>query len=142
MSKNNLNPNLNPKTNFKTTRSGFIFLAHGSRRKESNQEIKEVFTRVKKIMTSDYDLWRVAFLELADPSLSVTIDELVEREGVNEISVFPYFLAAGNHIHLDIPEIIEEKKQKFPLTKIRLLHYFGYSKNVAKFIAEAIKVNS
>ena len=46
-----------------------IILAHGSRRQESNQEIKNLTSDVRTLIKKEFDIVDYAFLEIAKPSL-------------------------------------------------------------------------
>jgi sirohydrochlorin ferrochelatase len=90
-----------------------IILAHGSRREESNQEIRELAKKVKALAGSNYDLLDYAYLEVVAPSLPEAIDSCIDK-GASNITVFPYFLNSGNHVKRDIPEMVEAAKEKYP----------------------------
>ncbi len=126
----------------KVKKNSLIFLAHGSRRKESNQEIENLFKEIAPLIFKNYAVAQVAFLELADPSLEITIDDFILNKKVAAIKIFPYFLAAGNHIAKDIPSLIKEAQEKhrhkIPIT---ILDYFGKTKNLSDFIAKSIVNN-
>ena len=49
-----------------------LVVAHGSRREQSNTEIKELAQRIAAQAGQDFDLVECAFLELADPCLLYT----------------------------------------------------------------------
>ncbi len=128
-------------------KSFLIFLAHGSRRKASNDEIELIFSEINKLIFKDYASKQVAFLELAEPSLSNVLDKIGiesshknidEKDKKINVDVFPYFLAEGNHIAKDIPGILSEKEKLYPNITINLLDYFGRTKGLSSFIAKSI----
>lgn len=90
-----------------------IILAHGSRREESNMEIKELVSKVKVLAGSNYDLIEYAYLEMVTPSLPQSIDNCIDK-GASKITIFPYFLNSGNHVKRDIPEMVNNAKEKYP----------------------------
>lgn len=90
-----------------------IILAHGSRREESNLEIKELARKVNALKKSNYNLVDYAYLEIASPSLPEAIDNNIIKGALN-ITIFPYFLNSGNHVMRDIPGMIEKAKKKYP----------------------------
>jgi sirohydrochlorin ferrochelatase len=48
-------------------------------------------------------------MELADPTLSSVIKEVVQSEGVKDFLVHPLFISPlGKHVRVDIPEIVRE----------------------------------
>ena len=50
---------------------------------------------------------RVAYMELAEPSMDTVISEAV-AEGASDFTIIPLFLAAGRHLRKDVPAMIEE----------------------------------
>ena len=70
-----------------------LVVAHGSRRAESNDEVRELAAKLDK-MEHGYDEVGAAFLELAEPLIPDGIISAIEK-GADEVVVFPYFLSAG-----------------------------------------------
>ena len=114
-----------------------IFLAHGSRRQQSNDEIIDLTHRISSLVATKFDTVEPAFLEIASPSLSESIDDFVSQ-GAKTITVFPYFLNSGNHVEHDIPEIIEEFRQAHPDRRFVLMQHFGKSQSVVDLITNQI----
>ncbi len=104
---------------------GLILAAHGSRRKESNEEVA-LFARKLALKLLDVNYVSVAFLELAEPSIPQAIEKAVQA-GCGEIVVIPYFLAAGSHVQTDVPKIIQLCQQDHPELSIRLTAHLGAS---------------
>lgn len=103
---------------------GLLLVAHGSRRKQSNEEIASVATALTPRVSEQYEHMTHAFLELAEPSIPEGIDKLIDQ-GAKQITVLPYFLSAGRHVHEDVPEIVESKQQLHPDVKITIAPYIG-----------------
>lgn len=101
-----------------------LIVAHGSRRAESNTEIKTLTTEVAQRAASKFDLVDCAFLELAEPLIPDGINSLVQR-GAKSIVVVPYFLAKGAHVKDDIPEAIHASQADHPGIAITVSTYFG-----------------
>lgn len=101
-----------------------IIVAHGSRLETSNEEIIALSNKVQE-NTNKNLLIKSAFLELAKPGISDCISDCIENENVSEIDVFPYFLAAGVHVKVDIPDEINLLKSKYPHININLLPHLG-----------------
>lgn len=114
-----------------------IILAHGSRRKESNLEIKDLTEAVKKISCNEYGHIEYAYLELAEPSLPEAIDNSVKIGALN-ITVFPYFLNSGSHVTQDIPEIIKTAKDKYPGCIFNITACIGMLEDMPKLILEHV----
>ncbi len=84
-----------------------IIAAHGSRKEESNMEVASLADRLSKKATGSFGSVDHAFLQFAEPLLEKKIDELAAK-GAKKIVIFPFFIAAGNHIRVDIPEIVKK----------------------------------
>jgi sirohydrochlorin cobaltochelatase len=80
-----------------------ILLAHGS----SDKHWCETFEQLAAPTLASIDNARVAYMELAEPSMDTVIKEGVS-EGATEFTIIPLFLAAGRHLRKDVPAMIEE----------------------------------
>lgn len=90
---------------------GVVIIAHGSKRKEANDEI---ITMVKMIQERDQNnIYQAAFMQFDAIDLSQAVQYVLDR-GVQKVVIVPYFLVTGNHISVDIPELIKTEKQKHP----------------------------
>ena len=106
--------------------NALIIVAHGSRKASSNEEVKALGEKVKSLQDKRYALVMTAFLEFATPSLEESILSCVDK-GVNEIVILPYFLASGNHVTRDIPEVVQKIQESHPQVKITLKEHLGSS---------------
>lgn len=112
-----------------------ILVAHGSRRAESNDEVRQL-TEVLRARAGDaYGSVRCAFLELAEPSIPDGIEESV-REGATDITVLPYFLSAGRHVVSDIPKEVAVKQREHPEVSIRIAPYLGAAGGIADLLLD------
>lgn len=110
-----------------------LIVAHGSRRQASNDEVRELGERVRRLNTPGIDDVHVAFLELAEPGIPEVLAHCVAA-GANEIVVFPYFLAAGTHVAADIPEHIDAFCARQPQVKVTLTPHLGASATLPQAI--------
>ncbi len=101
-----------------------LIAAHGSRRQQSNDEIKRLAAKVEQQVAAAFDWVEHAFLELAEPSIETGIERCVAL-GAAEVVVLPYFLSAGRHVAEDIPAIISSKQRQHREIEIRLTNYLG-----------------
>ena len=115
-----------------------IILAHGSRRQESNQEIKNLTNDVRTLIKKEFDIVDYAFLEIAKPSLINSIKNVVSKN-ISEITIFPYFLNSGVHIKNDIPNIVKNARLKHPGCKFIIPPPIGAYKEMAKIILKQLK---
>ena len=115
-----------------STSNHLLVVAHGSRREASNDEVRQLCTKLSEL-NSHYASISSGFLELAEPSIPDGLRQLIAT-GAKEITVMPYFLSAGRHVSEDIPEEIETVRQEYPEVSIKLAPYFGAAKGVPQLI--------
>jgi len=119
-----------------------LIVAHGSRRAESNEEVKtltdQLRIRIESLSPPDFSFVHCAFLELADPSIADGIRDCVAT-GVEEVVVLPYFLSAGRHVVQDIPAIIEQVAANIPNVTVRIAPYLGSSAGLSDLMLELAK---
>jgi sirohydrochlorin ferrochelatase len=110
-----------------------LLVAHGSRRQESNLEIKSLSEKISKFESKEFDKVMPAFLELASPSIPEAIKECIEI-GATKVTILPYFLSAGVHITRDIPNEITEASEGSPGLEIKVANYFGSRDEIAELL--------
>lgn len=110
-----------------------IIVAHGSRKASSNEEVKVLGEKVKSLQDKDYAYIMTAFLEFATPSLEESLHSCVDK-GVSEIVILPYFLASGNHVTRDIPEVVQKIQSSNPQVKITLKEHLGSSSGMVRLL--------
>lgn len=89
-----------------------LLVAHGSRSDISNQAVIDLAERLNQKL-DNYQSVKACFIELTTPKLDATIEQLAD-DGITHIDVFSYFLAPGVHLTKDIPNILEQCRQKHP----------------------------
>ena len=109
-----------------------LIIAHGSRRKASNDEVREV-TRKFSLQEHGFDQVNCAFLELDEPDIPQGLLNAIE-EGATEIIVLPYFLSAGRHVSEDIPAQIAPVQDAHPQVKIKIAPYLGASLSIPEIL--------
>lgn len=123
---------------------GLLLVAHGSRRDESNDEVRQLARQLAEDAGGQYDQLACAFLELAEPSIPDGLRAFI-RAGVSEITVLPYFLSAGRHVVTDIPAEVNIIRAESPEVEINLAPYLGASPdlvNILLGLADGIRENS
>ena len=118
-----------------STLKSLLIIAHGSRRESSNEEVRQLVTRIAGQQQSGFDDVSAAFLELATPSIPDGLEACIER-GAEEVVVFPYFLAAGRHVVEDIPEQVIPVKDKYPKVTVRIAPHLGVAEAMPAMILE------
>ena len=114
-----------------------LIVAHGSRRKESNDEVRRLASRIDENSGPAFDLVASAFLEISSPQIDPAVADLVD-DGATEIKVFPYFLAAGTHVVNDIPRLIDEEQENHPNVHFEVLPHLGALQGISTLILNQI----
>ncbi len=115
-----------------------LLVAHGSRGQKANDEIRHLTTKLSQKLELGRVQIECAFLELAAPSIPSSIDQAVTR-GARRITVLPYFLVAGRHVAVDIPEIVNQKSSEYPDVDIQLCDYLGATDSVVDMLSDIVK---
>jgi sirohydrochlorin cobaltochelatase len=121
--------------------NALILFAHGSRRDSWRQPFDNLLAKMKKINANM--LVELAFLEIMQPALDITIIKLIDM-GCTDITICPIFLGKGGHIERDLVNIINNTKNKYSEIKninnicIKLLPTIGERDEVLEFIANDI----
>ncbi|MDT8311341.1 MAG: CbiX/SirB N-terminal domain-containing protein [Methylophaga sp.] len=101
-----------------------LLVAHGSRRAESNREVAQLAEQLQADLTTDFAMVKVAFLELAEPSIPEGI-KACALAGADSVVILPYFLNTGRHVAEDIPAEIDKARQQLPDLNINLQAHIG-----------------
>ncbi|MFT4650406.1 MAG: sirohydrochlorin ferrochelatase [Polaribacter sp.] len=118
-----------------------IVLAHGSRREQSNEEIRELTRNIACHSDNTYAATECAFLEIAQPSIPDVIDKCI-AQGATSIVALPYFLSDGNHVATDIPKIFNQKKAQYPDVNMELKDYVGKAPEMLSLVVDrALSLN-
>lgn len=112
-----------------------IVAAHGSRKKESNEDVKKFFEDVSILIGDKFDEKICCFLQFYEPLLENVLKEVIEKGG-KDIYIFPYFLFNGSHVTKDIPDLVNEYKEMD--ISIKILKSLGDVKDFDKFLAKSL----
>ena len=113
-----------------------LLVAHGSRNQKANEEISQLALKVAQIAQPEFDAVVPAYLEFAEPDIIDGIGRCIES-GASQITVVPYFLAAGNHVIRDIPAQLELAGRKYPEVEIIQSVYVGAQEAMADLVAQS-----
>lgn len=116
-----------------------LLIAHGSRRTESNDEVRDLTADLAARARDRFPIVRCAFLELAEPSIPEGIEQCIQ-DGAAEVVVLPYFLSAGRHVVTDIPNEVRGKQDEYPQINIRIAPYLGASMGIPDLLLESASV--
>jgi sirohydrochlorin ferrochelatase len=103
-----------------------LLIAHGSRRKQSNDEVVVLADKLKQSCSEQYAIVHAGFLELASPMIPDGIKKCA-NDGATSIVVLPYFLNSGRHVVADIPNIVNDTKPNYPNIDIKIAAHLGAS---------------
>ena len=103
-----------------------LLIAHGSRRKQSNEEVVILVDRLRHKCSEQYSIIHAGFLELAETLIPDGIKKCID-DGATSIIVLPYFLNSGNHVIEDIPNIVNDTKPHYPDVEIKIAPHLGAS---------------
>jgi sirohydrochlorin ferrochelatase len=106
--------------------NALLLVAHGSRRKQSNDEVDLLAEKLRDNCSGQYEIIHAAFLELADTLIPDGIKKCID-DGATSVIVLPYFLNSGRHVVEDIPNIVNETKKHYPGVDIRIAPHLGAS---------------
>ncbi len=114
-----------------------LLIAHGSRKASSSAEIEQLANNIAQL-SSEFEHVRHGFLELAEPKVATSIEQLV-AQGCEHIVLMPYFLAAGFHVVEDLPKLLHNAQQSHPHVEFELLEHFGGATQMPSWILEYVK---
>ena len=115
-----------------------LLIAHGSRRQASNEEVKTLTEVLAKSPENDGKIVECAFLELADPSITLGFSACVQQ-GATCVVVVPYFLSAGRHVIVDIPAELSEAQNMYPQVEIKIAPYLGSANEIGDILISLSK---
>lgn len=119
-----------------TIEEAIILLAHGSRVPEAGRDMEQVANRLKEKYT--YPIVEICYFSRWGPHFPEILEKCV-HQGAKKIIVIPYFLHAGLHLLLDIPEMLQEEARKFPQVKVILGKSLGFNEALVDLVQRRIE---
>lgn len=120
---------------FVVTDSCIVLIAHGSRNERANHAHRalcaELSQRLGRPVTP-------CFLEMVEPDLVQSCGDLIER-GCTQLGILPLFIAPGNHVERDIPQLIEQIQAAHPQVTIELLQHLGAHPGLIDLLVDQIR---
>lgn len=110
-----------------------ILLAHGS----SDGRWCETFEKLAGPTLASVPGSRIAYMELAEPSIDTVVSEGVEA-GQRSFTIVPLFLAAGRHLRKDVPGMITELEKTHGVT-ISLATPIGENPQLGDAIRDVVR---
>lgn len=124
-----------PKTNPNQPQPVVVLLAHGSRADTARLAHEDLCARLSDATGSTV---RPAFLELCGPSLPDTLDELADG-GAAAVLLVPHFLAPGNHVLRDVPELVASAREQHPAMSITVTPHLGADPGLVDLLEQTIE---
>ena len=88
---------------------GVLLVGHGTRDPVGQQQFRQLCQQCTALL--DSLPCQLAFLELAEPSIPVAVESLVEQQQVQQLLVVPVLLFTAGHAEQDIPAAVDEVLQ-------------------------------
>lgn len=114
-----------------------LIVAHGSRRAESNDEVRALTDALRPQADSEFGYIGCAFLELADPLIPDGLTQC-QQAGADEIVLVPYFLSAGRHVSEDIPAIVAEFRANNQALDVQIAPHLGTAPALPKALLDLV----
>ena len=86
----------------------------------------------------EFSIIESAHMELAEPTLGQAVGKCVQA-GASRIVVVPYFLAMGNHMTRDVPELVEEARAEHSGIEISLAEPLGLDERMINIVLDRAK---
>lgn len=115
-----------------------LLIGHGSPKKEANNvEIigRLLHQAVHPLCTGN--CVKVAYLQFVEPNLMSAIQECV-NDGAKKLIIHPFFLSSGMHVTKDIPEIIDEARNRYPEVDFYYSEPLGVHQKLVEIVLDRI----
>jgi len=112
---------------------GIVLFAHGSRDPLWKLPIEAVAQRLARQQPAQHVA--CAYLELTTPDLMTVCSAMVDA-GCNQVTVVPMFLGQGRHAREDLPLLIADVRERYPLLEIALQQAVGEDPRVLDLLAQ------
>jgi sirohydrochlorin cobaltochelatase len=114
---------------------GVILIAHGAR----DVRWMEPFIRMRADLIAKVHPQKVAlaFMEFATPTFADAVTELYTA-GARRVLVAPIFLSGGGHVAKDIPELVNDERERHPGMTFVLGGAIGEEREVVAGMLEAV----
>jgi sirohydrochlorin ferrochelatase len=119
---------------------GIVILAHGSRAEvgEANRQLLKVVEMFRERTGNEHVKPAYMNVKSKGPGLSEAVAGL-KGEHCEEIVVAPWFLTRGLHIQKDIPEMIEELRNRYPQVRIVMAEPLGPDSRLVDILLDRIR---
>ena len=115
---------------------GIVYVGHGSRLQEGNEQFIQFIQSVMK--ERNERIQKLAFLELTTPTISDAVTETI-IEGATEIMIVPVLLFAAAHYKRDIPLEIAKMKNQYPHISFSVVQPFSTHPHMVELVVKRIR---
>ncbi len=112
-----------------------LILGHGSMREEANRTLFSIAGLLKNRLPGK--IIQPAFMQFGKPDFFDGANTCIDA-GADRIIVHPYFLASGDHVTKDIPDMIENISKKHPTVQFIFTKPLGIHNALTSVVAERI----
>jgi sirohydrochlorin ferrochelatase len=112
-----------------------LLISHGSKNKESRSEVIALASELK--VKSQCSIVEYAFLDVEYPRIPEGVESCV-KQGADQIKILLNFLNSGNHVQVDIPNILEEEEKKYTGVKFDLQGPIGQHPKLADLFLDQL----
>lgn len=114
---------------------GVILVAHGSREPSAQKEFFTLINLLKPMLPGC--MVEGAFLQFSPKTIESSLDEL-DKSGVNDVILLPYFLFNGVHSKKNIPSLVEKYLSLHSHMKIKIGSVLGADMEIAGILSKRI----
>jgi len=115
--------------------TAILLIGHGSRVAEANDALHAIAEMVRE--QNPETVVEVAFREMHAPNIQLGIDRCVDQ-GARRILLYPYFLFSGAHVLEDLPEEIDNARQRHEGLQMVLGEPLGVHPKLAEIVCERV----
>ncbi len=112
-----------------------VLIAHGRRDPRWREPFERLWATVRRTTSRAVKL---AYMEFISPTLTEVAEDC-DREGVTELNVLPVFMASGAHVATDIPEQVEQVRERFPEMRVNVLNPLGEDRRMFALMCEIVR---
>lgn len=113
--------------------SPVLLAGHGSRREESNEQVRKVAAALESRLGERV---KPAYIELTDPLIHKGIAELAPE--AESVTVVPLSLFAAGHVKNDIPLVVQHARQQYPEVEFAYGSNLGARPEMIEIVADRI----
>lgn len=113
-----------------------ILVGHGSRVPGASEGMEKIAEGLRQKLHRS--IIEICYLSILGPYFPEVFEKCV-AQGATKVLVIPYFLHAGLHLLLDIPQMMQEKAREFPQVKLILGKNLGFDESLVELVTRRIE---